>query len=212
MSVSNINSNNKGLIDELIRSGVLRTNSIIQAFIAIDRRDFVNKDTPEIVIYSDTPQQIGFGQTISQPYTVAFMLELLQPKKGQKILDIGSGSGWTTAILANIVGETGMVTGLEIIEELVKFGNDNLAKYPNLNAEILKAKKGILGLPEEKFDRILVSASAEYMPIKLYKQLKSDGILVIPIQQSIWRVFKNDNGEISTEEYPGFVFVKLVQN
>mgnify|MGYP001575730005 FL=1 len=99
------------LIDSLIKEGWLKTPKIIDAFQKIKREDFLPdnlKDSAEV----DAAMPIGFGQTISQPLTVAFMLELLQPKEGDKILDVGSGSGWTTALLASIVGPAGEVMGL----------------------------------------------------------------------------------------------------
>ena len=112
----------KYLIKELIEEGVLKTPSIIEAFEKIDRKDF----TPEGLrdkAYLNTPLPIGYGQTISQPFTVAFMLELLQPQSGDKVLEVGSGSGWQTTLLASIVGnfpiDGGKVFALELIPELM---------------------------------------------------------------------------------------------
>jgi len=119
--------NNKELIKHLIARNVLKTKAIIDAFQAVDRIDFVPLKYLDEA-YGDYPLPIGYGQTISQPFTVAFMLELLQPQKGDKILDVGSGSGWTTALLAHIVQEEGSVRGIELIPELVAFGKKNLNK------------------------------------------------------------------------------------
>src|SRR3989338_8071025 len=105
------------LIDDLIGGGYLKTPLIIEAFKKIDRADFVSENLRDEA-YENYPLPIGFDQTISQPLTVAFMLELLQPQPGEKILDIGSGSGWTTTLLAFCVGKEGRGFGLERIPEL----------------------------------------------------------------------------------------------
>src|SRR5687767_9613389 len=116
------------LMDELIAEGVLRTPRILEAFRAIDRADFVPDDLKGQADVN-APLPIGEGQTISQPLTVAFMLELLQPQPGNNILDLGSGSGWQTALLAHIVGGEGRVTALEIIPELYEQSRKNIEKY-----------------------------------------------------------------------------------
>ena len=116
------------LIDSLIQESWLKTPRIIEAFQKIKRADFM----PENMRDSAEVQEafpIGYGQTISQPLTVAFMLELLQPEPGDKILDIGSGSGWTTALLAYIVGKQGKIIAIETIPELKEFGERNVSKY-----------------------------------------------------------------------------------
>ena len=92
----------KYLIKELMAEGILKTPSIIEAFEKVDRKDFVPEELKDKA-YLNTPLPIGYGQTISQPLTVAFMLELLQPQAGDKVLEIGSGSGWQTALLAHMV-------------------------------------------------------------------------------------------------------------
>jgi protein-L-isoaspartate(D-aspartate) O-methyltransferase len=197
----------KNLVDHLIRTRVLKTPKIIEAFKKIDRADFVPEDQKHVA-YEDYPIGIGFGQTISQPYTVAFMLELLRPQLGQKVLDIGSGSGWTTSLLAHLVGKTGRVIGVELLPELVSFSQQNLRKYNVPQAEIHHAKKS-LGYPEEApFDRILVSASATKPTDELLRQLSSHGKLVMPVKESIWLFEKSKN--IKSFEYPGFVFVPLL--
>ncbi|MDC0449100.1 protein-L-isoaspartate O-methyltransferase [bacterium] len=187
---------------------VLKTPEIISAFEDIDRIDFVRPEDRNYA-YADVPLGIGYGQTISQPFTVAFMLEQLKPKKGHKILDVGSGSGWTTALLAHIVGESGTVVGMEIIPELVSFGRSNLQKYGFKNATIEQATEGSVGKPDQKFDRILVSAAAREMPQELILQLKPNGVLVIPVENSIFKVNKDSKGNITDQEFPGFAFVPL---
>lgn len=200
----------KLLIEHLKNIEVLKNPTIISSFEKIDRKDFVPEDLKDLA-YEDIPLSIGKNQTISQPLTVAFMLELLNPQKGNKVLDVGSGSGYTTALLANTVGENGRVIGLEIIQELVNFGKRNLSKYNLLNANIYKVKDE-LGMPyEAPFDRILVSASASEIPDELVKQLKTGGIMVIPVGKDIYKIEK-DGFKIKTKKYHGFVFVPLVEN
>ena len=189
-------------------SGVLKTSSIIDAFKTIDRKHFVPKTFIKEA-YADIPLGIGNGQTISQPYTVAFMLEKLHLKKGDKVLDIGSGSGWTTALLAYIVGDTGSVLGVERVPELVMIGLQNLTKLDFKHAHIELAH-ATLGIEGEKFDAILVSASAKEIPYELFKQLNIEGHLVIPIQNSIFVFKKVSEEKIETKEFPGFRFVPLI--
>jgi protein-L-isoaspartate(D-aspartate) O-methyltransferase len=199
---------NTDLINYLIHIGSLNTKNIIEAFLNVDRADFVFDATaPDI--YEDYPLPIGYGQTISQPRTVAMMLEMLSPREGEKILDIGSGSGWTTALLGFIAGESGSVIGMERISELVKFANSNLNKYNFKNVKIIQAGDE-LGITGEKFDRILVSAAAKEFPYMLIDQLKVGAKLVIPVQNSVIEVTKRENGKFETKEHYGFSFVPLV--
>ncbi len=199
-------------LDQLIEKGWLKTNRIIQAFKKIDRKDFVRPNLKDASNY-DQALPIGHNQTISQPLVVAFMLEKLDPKPGQKILDIGSGSGWTTALLAEIVGKEGKVIAIEIIEELMKFGKKNVRKYNFIEKGIVEfiCKDGSKGYKKNTpYDRILVSASAKEIQKKWKTQLKKEGRLVAPLQNSIVLYIKNKNNTI--EKYPGFKFVPLVQN
>lgn len=201
--------NKKELIIFLTRNNILKTKSIIEAFEKIDRKDFIlKKYTNEV--YNDYPLDIGFNQTISQPSTVAFMLELLSPKRGDKILDVGSGSGWTTALLGYMVGSEGKVYGVEFIPDLVLLGRANFEKYDFKNTKIYQATKD-LGLKDKgPFDKILVSASARDVPEELVNQLKVGGTMVIPIQDSIFRIFKKSRKQIEKEKIPGFIFVPLI--
>ncbi len=193
-----------------MKEGVLKTEKIIEAFKNIDRKNFV-LDTYKNECYEDRPLPIPAEQTISQPTTVAIMLELLQPKKGDKILDVGTGSGWTTALLAHTVGNTGQVYGVELHKELVTFGKKNLSKYSFLNVEINEASK-TLGIPKKApFDKILVSAESKDMPSELIQQLKNNGRMVIPIKNDVVVIDKNKQGKIHTKKIWGFSFVPLIQ-
>lgn len=202
------------LVDKLIKDGWLKTPEIIDAFRKIKREDFL---TGEIKDLSEVNEAlpIGHSQTISQPLVVAFMLELLSPEKGDKILDIGYGSGWTTALLAEIVGKEGKVIGIEIIPELVEFGKKNIEKYNFIEKGIVKciSDDGTKGYPEmEKgFDKILSSASADKLPDAWKQQLKIGGRIVSPINTSIWLFVKRTQYRFDEIEHAGFVFVPLIK-
>jgi len=210
------------LTEHLIQTGYLRSPRIISAFKKIDREDFIPEELTGQA-YGNYPLPIGHGQTISQPLTVAFMLELLSAKKGDKILDLGAGSGWTTALLAEIVGRQGQVWGTEIVKPLAKFGQKNLTKYHFAQARVVPSGNK-LGLPQEApFDKILVSAAAESLPKELVRQLVIGGKLVIPIQGSIFKIEKvpasaqtpsRDGSATKTkkQEFPGFAFVPLINS
>ena len=199
---------NSELIDYMCNLGVLKTPEIIHAFEKIDRKYFIPSYLSDDV-YGDYPLPIGANQTISQPSTVAFMLELLGANMGDMVLDIGSGSGWTTALLCEIVGQEGSVVALERIEKLLKLGEKNLKRFGFENLSMQKAEKK-LGKVGEIFDRILVSASAENIPKELFKQLKTKGILVIPIKNSIYKFKRLKNNGVQKESFYGFEFVPLI--
>ncbi len=200
------------LIDSLIKRNYLKTKRIIDAFRNIERVEFVPKEL-ESQANVNIPLPIGHGQTISQPMTVAIMLELLDPKKGQNILDVGCGSGWTTALLAYIVGAHGKVTGIERIKELAEICRKNIDKYDFINKGVVETYNtdGSLGFPKNApYDRILVSAMAEEVPQSLKDQLKVGGKMVIPVNNAIWYLEKKGDNEFYKEEFSGFTFVPLV--
>ena len=200
------------LIDSLIEQGWLKTPRIIQAFRKIKRIDFLPEDMKDLAELNEA-LAIGYSQTISQPLVVAFMLELLQPKPGEKILDIGAGSGWTSALLSEIVGDKGKVTALEIIPELVEFGRKNIGKYNFIEKGITEfvCADGSQGYQKEApFDKILCSAEAQEVSQAWKDQLKTGGRIVTPIGSSIWLFIKKSSEQFEEKEYPGFVFVPLV--
>ncbi|HSW85628.1 MAG TPA: protein-L-isoaspartate O-methyltransferase [Candidatus Saccharimonadales bacterium] len=181
-----------------------------QAFIKIHRKNFV----PDSLLNQaeiDAPLPIGFGQTISQPTTVQLMLTWLAAQPGEKVLDIGSGSGWTTALLSQIVGSKGSVLAVEKISELVELGRNNCARVGIQNAKFFQSSKQ-LGLSKfSPYDRILVSASAHELPEELILKLKVGGKLVIPVQNDILEITKKSKNEYETKTHTGFVFVPLVK-
>ena len=215
------------LIEILIKEGWLKTPRIIEAFKKIKRADFLPEDMKDLAGLNEA-LPIGLGQTISQPLVVAFMIEQLQPQPGDKVLDIGSGSGWTSALLAHIVssGELnsnlkvqssklkGKVIAIEIIPELKEFGEKNAEKYNFAEkgiAEFICADGSAGYKKEAPYDRILASASAEKIPQEWREQLKTGGRIVAPIKNSIWVLEKKSESEFKEKEFPGFIFVPLVE-
>lgn len=182
---------------------------IEQAFQKIDRSNFVPSYLQSQADI-DAPLPIGFGQTISQPTTVRLMLGWLEAKPGEKILDIGSGSGWTSALLSQIVGPKGSVFAVERVPELVKFGRDNCSKENIKNVKFFQASDAFGLLQASPYDRILVSASAKRFPKELLDQLNISGKLVIPIQNDILEITKISDQKYKTKTHSGFVFVPLI--
>ncbi len=202
-------SSQDSLISHLAESTqVLGDERLKAAFEVVDRQDFVPADY-RLEAYEDYPLPIQAGQTISQPTTVAFMLEKLAVEEGQKVLDLGAGSGWTTALLAHLVGEQGRVIGVEREPELVEFGRENLARYDLPQARIEPAGKKLGWPAEAPFDRILASAAAEELPEELLTQLQTPGRMVLPIQDTITVLQKHKDGSWEKDLFPGFVFVPL---
>lgn len=204
-------SKKKALLDYL-KSSVLKTPSIIRAFEKVPREKFVLPEYRKWA-YVDEPLPILAGQTISQPYTVAVMTEALEPQPGQRILEVGAGSGYQAALLSEIVGPKGKVFTIERIPELYEFAKRNLTKYKNVKVILGDGSKG---LPEEPpFDRIIITAAAPKIPEKLFGQLKEAGIMVVPVGSS-WAgqkmlVVQKVRGKKQIKNLGYFVFVPLIE-
>ncbi len=176
----------------------------------INRADFIPEGQTERA-EMNIPLPIGHGQTISQPYTVKRMLEWLDAHDGDIVLDVGSGSGWTTALLSHIVGPTGKVYAVERIPELLKVGEENCRKYQVNNAHFYQSDDDVYGLPEKSpYNRILVSASSDKLPEELIDQLTTNAKMVIPVKNDIWEITKKSDGKYEANIHPGFIFVPLV--
>lgn len=183
-------------------------DAVAAAFAAHPREAFLPESARHRADY-DGPIQIARGQTCSQPRTVAAMLRLLEVEPGQHVLDVGSGSGWTTALLAHLVGPGGSVVGVELESELIAFGSANLTAAGVPWASIRRARPGVLGVPEEApFDRILVSADADTLPDQLVGQLGDPARMVIPVDGWMTLVVK-ERGAISTSRHGPYRFVPL---
>lgn len=204
-----MNQNWKRLIENLKMQKILKTADIIKVFEKVDRKDFVPEEYKNLAYFDEALPTAG-GQTISQPYTVAFMLELLQPKAGDKILDVGAGSGWQSALLGKIVGKKGRIYAFEINSEAYVFGKNNISKY-NLNIEWY-CKDALKGFFEKApFDKIIAAAALEEkIPEEWKEQLKIGGRMVAPIKNSLCLFIKKNENEFEKHQYPGFSFVPFV--
>ncbi len=170
-------SERNAMINNQIIARGISHKATIEALRKVERHKLV-PDNQKQMAYRDSPLPIGYGQTISQPYIVAFMTESIQPEKGQKILEIGTGSGYQAAVLAEIVDD---VYTIEIVEELGKRAKRDLKKIGYNNIHI-KIGDGYNGWEEHApFDAIVVTAAAEYIPPPLIKQLKDGGKMIIPV-------------------------------
>jgi protein-L-isoaspartate(D-aspartate) O-methyltransferase len=167
------------LVENLISQGI-EDKKVLEAIEKIPRHLFVPKEEIDRAYYN-IPLEIKKGQTISQPYTIAVMLEALELKKGNKVLEIGSCSGYNSALISYLVGNKGFVYTLEIVPELVKISKKNIKKLGIKNVKILK-KDGSLGLPKHApYDKIIITAACPRIPEPLIKQLKEKGIIVAPV-------------------------------
>jgi protein-L-isoaspartate(D-aspartate) O-methyltransferase len=188
------------------------TERLNAAFATVRRPDFLTEDQRSNAS-QDRPLFIGYGQTNSQPTTVRNMLALLDPRPGDRVLDVGSGSAWTTALLAVLVTESGRVFGVELVPELAEWGRENLSGYDFGWASIEQADPNRLGLVEHApYDRILVSAEAGRLPESLVDQLAPGGRMVIPVAGRLSVVDRDLDGEVAVRRVGHYAFVPLRQS
>ena len=185
---------------------------VLNAFAKTEREKFIPYRLRGSA-YQDGALPIGEGQTNSQPSTIAIMLDLLDLKKGQKVLEVGSGSGYVLALLSEIVGKGGRVYGIELIPKLYKKSQETLEDYKNVK---IYRKNGTQGLKEkEPFDRIIISAAVHQVPRTILNQLKDGGILVAPqgsrFEQELIVIQKEGPDFRVINRIPGFVFVPFIE-
>jgi len=193
------------MISSIRAYGLLNTD-IFDAMRRIDRKLFVRKQDTEQA-YSDTPLYIGHGQTISQPYTVAFMIEALELSEGMNVLEIGAGSGYTAALMQAIV-KTGRVTAIEYISELAEAAKDNISALDQ--KPMILHGDGCLGYEKNApYDRIIASCACPQIPPPWLEQLRNDGIILAPIGSVLQEMTKIRKSG-ATENLGTFAFVPLV--
>jgi protein-L-isoaspartate(D-aspartate) O-methyltransferase len=229
--------NKQELLEVLKTEGF--SEKVLQAFSKVRRENFVPKHLKNYA-YENEPLPLGSGATISQPYTIAFMLELMEldefggigeignVKKNKrdekskqkktsfiedkqmsnfKILEIGSGCGYVLALIDEICNGKCEIFGIEIIKDLVLKSKQVLKNKKNIKIVFGNGYKGLnqYGL----YDRILISAASQEIPNHLYDQLKNNGIMVCPVQNSIFQIKKLSEKKFKIKEHPGFIFVPL---
>src|SRR3990172_9039168 len=209
------------LIDSLTRQGTLRTPKVINAMLAVPRARFLPTDSQSYSA-TDTPLPIGHGQTISAPHMVAIMNEALKLETGQKILEIGAGSGWHAATIAETIApkeaprsEWGHVYTVEINQTLAEIARKNIMNAGYGDRVTIIVGDGSKGYAEKApFERILVTSAAPAVPKPLVDQLKLGGILIIPVGevsmfQTLWKLTKEADGKLKEENLGGVAFVPL---
>ncbi len=188
----------------------IRDTRVVDAMQRVPREQFVPPAYHDSA-YDDRPLSIGYGQTISQPYIVAMMIEALELTETDKVLEVGSGSGYVSAILGQLADR---VIGVEIVPELADFAAATLAELGYNNVDIKLVPKSSLGyLPEAPYDAIIVSAGAPSVPQLLLAQLKWHGRLVIPVgsrwQQNLVKITRLPEGD-TVEDLGACYFVPLL--
>ena len=184
----------------------------LNAFRDINRGDFI-PETLKSRAYEDNPLPLLRGKTISQPTTVMIMTHALELKPGEKVFEVGTGSGYQAAIIAKIVGNKGKVITNEIIPELVSFAKQNLDRANIKNVEVYESD-GAEGMPNEApFDKIIITAACKEFPKPLLKQLKPEGIIVGPVgtkyEQEMVKGIKDKNDKLQLEFLGPFLFTPM---
>ena len=184
----------------------------LNAFKEVDREDFIPENLRNAA-YQDMPLPLLRGKTISQPTTVMIMTHALELERGEKVFEIGAGSGYQSAIIAKIVGPKGKVITTEVVPELVSFARQNLKKAKIDNVFVYE-EDGSNGMPNEApFDKIIITSACKEFPKPLLEQLKPDGIIVGPVgneyEQELVRGIKDKNGHLELEFLGPFLFTPM---
>jgi len=209
------------LVDNLIREGILHSPKVINAMRAVPRTIFLPENMQSYSA-SDTPLPIGLGQTVSAPHMVSIMNEALQLEVGDNVLEVGAGSGWHAATIAEIIApheaprsNWGHVYTVEIVQSLADFARKTIMKVGYGDRVTIICADGSAGYTEKApYDKVLVTAAAPSIPEPLVEQLKPGGMMLIPVGsaslfQSLMKITKADDGKIKEENLGGVAFVPL---
>ncbi len=205
-----LKSRRRMLVEGLEALGVGK--NVLEAMLRVPRHRFVRDDLRKVA-YIDTPLDIGLDQTISAPHMVAVMCELLELVEGQKVLEVGTGSGYNAAVMAELVGKSGHVYTLERLESLVNFARENLRRTGYENVTVIHEDGSMGFLKDAPYDRISVTCAAPEIPKPLIEQLKPGGIMVIPVGdyfQELILIKKDGRGKVTKKTKGGVVFVPLI--
>lgn len=193
---------------QLLPRGI-KNQRVLNAFYKVERHRFIPDDL-KINAYADFPVPIGEAQTISQPYIVALMTECLDLKASDKVLEIGTGSGYQAAILAELAKEVYTIERFQNLSQRARLILQDLG-YNNIK---MKADDGTLGWPQEgPFDKIIITAASPKVPLPLLEQLKEPGRLVAPLGESLSQVLtviEKKDGKLESTPVCGCVFVPLI--
>lgn len=198
---------------ELIRSLKNKgfQEKILGAFQKVKRENFISENFQKLA-YEDIALPLSNDQTISQPSTIALALSLLKLKENQKVLEIGSGCGYTLALISEIIGENGKAYGAEIVKELACQSIENLKEYSNIK---VYNRNGKVNFEEAPFNRILISAAISEIPHEILDQLADNAIIVAPLgsdfMQTLTSIRKIEGKFVVEKEIPGFIFVHFIE-
>lgn len=219
--MSSFEDQRRRLVERLIAEGILKTSSVVRSMKIVPREKFVPENVKNYA-YVDTPLPIGYGQTISAPHMCAIMNEALKFEVGHKVLEIGAGSGYHAALVAEIIAPSnvdpkkwGHIYTIERVPELADFAQKNLAETGYLNRVTVVCCDGSRGYKEQApYDRMFVTAAAPQIPKPLIDQLKPGCFLAIPVGglylfQELLLVEKTLEGKIITKTLGGVAFVPL---
>lgn len=210
------------MVEGLVRAGIIKSKEVERAFLKVPREEFVWHNMKHLA-YEDTPLPLGnTGQTISAPHMVAIMLEELELVKGLRVLEIGAGSGYSAALMAEIVQPNddknkGHVISIERVKDLINFAKDNLKRTGYSDRVSIVFGDGTLGYPERKeemlYDRIVITAASPHIQRYLKAQLKENGIILAPIGNTFMQTLvkaRKRKGDLEVHEVCGCMFVPLI--
>jgi protein-L-isoaspartate(D-aspartate) O-methyltransferase len=210
-SMADYKAEREAMVERHLKRRGITEQHIIDAFLAVPREEFVSPQYAHLA-YGDHPLPIEAGQTISQPYIVALMIQAAGITSGDKVLEVGAGSGYAAAVISRIAAK---VIGIERQHDLVELGRQRLERLGFSNVEILEGD-GTRGSPEHApFDAILAAASGSHVPQPWIEQLAGDGRIVMPVGEPSWvqeliKVTKAPDGKLIRENLGGVRFVPLI--